>query len=224
MDFPIIVGATEEYYRNVYADPDLGPIFKGVNMVVLRNHVSYFLHNLSLWDSPMSENQLKYLTKVHMPLFESKGVCQMHFDIMLGYLRQAMEQSGAEASQLDQVERKLKPLRDVFPPTSHARVVVQSEDSNKGEKEKVAAAVAAVLATPAKQPKANAGMCPVSQAPQDQQRQQQKEQQLHAKSVKDKGGPAMEKGLGADTAGEKGGLGKWLRAMVCGSSALAPKR
>jgi hypothetical protein len=156
----------------------------------------------------MSENQLKYLTKVHMPLFASKGVCQMHFDIMLSYLRQAMEQSGAEASQLNQVERKLKPLRDVFPPTSHARVVVQSDSSNKAEKDKATAAVAAVLAKPpAKQPPADAVEVPDRVA-------KQQPQKLQKPSVT---APAAEQG------GCKGGVGKWLRAMVCGSSPVMAK-
>jgi hypothetical protein len=97
------------YYRNIYADPDLGPIFKvrasqqpaslcwsvpacpphsvhtrtldagvlllllllphhnhhqGINMVVLRNHVSYFIHQVTMFDTPMSARQLEYLRKV----------------------------------------------------------------------------------------------------------------------------------------------------------------
>lgn len=46
MDLPLITEATNEYYRNIYADPLLGPIFRGINMVVLRQHVSYFIHQV----------------------------------------------------------------------------------------------------------------------------------------------------------------------------------
>lgn len=46
MDLPVITEATNEFYRNVYADAELGPIFKGKNMLVLRNHTSYMINEV----------------------------------------------------------------------------------------------------------------------------------------------------------------------------------
>lgn len=39
----LLMQATNEFYRQVYADGTLSMLFKGINMVVLRRHVSYFL-------------------------------------------------------------------------------------------------------------------------------------------------------------------------------------
>jgi hypothetical protein len=58
IDLPVLVEGIEEFYRNVYACPLLGPIFRGINMVVLRKHVSYFLHSITMWDTPMSPHQV----------------------------------------------------------------------------------------------------------------------------------------------------------------------
>jgi truncated hemoglobin YjbI len=118
IDLPVLVEGIEEFYRNVYGCPLLGPIFRGINMVVLRKHVSYFLHNLCMWDSPMSAQQLKYLTRAHRPLLTNKGVTRVHFDSMLHHLREAMQHCGADPQQLAKVEQKLAPFRATFPPPS----------------------------------------------------------------------------------------------------------
>jgi truncated hemoglobin YjbI len=99
MDLPLITEATSDYYRNIYADPDLGPIFKGVNMVVLRQHVSYFLHQLAMFDAPLTPRQLDYLRRVHVPVIMAHRVTQKHYDAMVGYLMKAMVANGAEVSE-----------------------------------------------------------------------------------------------------------------------------
>lgn len=47
MDLPVITEATNEFFRTVYADAELRPIFKGINMLVLRNHTSYIINEVS---------------------------------------------------------------------------------------------------------------------------------------------------------------------------------
>eukprot|EP00775_Hariotina_reticulata_P010882 gene10882-11036_t len=124
IDLPLITEATSDYYRNIYADPDLGPIFKGVNMVVLRQHVSYFLHQLAMFDAPLTPRQLDYLKRVHVPVVIAHRVTQKHYDIMIGYLMKAMLANGAEEDHLRQVQVKLQPLRDLFPPAGSVDGVV----------------------------------------------------------------------------------------------------
>lgn len=122
LDLPIITESTNEYYRNIYADPDLGPIFKGINMVVLRTHVSYFINQLAMFDMPMTERQLHYLHRTHAPLIVKHNITQRHYDLMLAYLTDAMRANGAQESHLEMVQTKLLPLRNIFPPAQ------QSED------------------------------------------------------------------------------------------------
>ncbi|WIA10150.1 hypothetical protein OEZ85_010355 [Tetradesmus obliquus] len=116
MDLPLITEATNDYYRSIYADPLLGPIFRGVNMVVLRQHVSYFIHQVTMFDAPMTERQLDYLRKVHKPVIARHNVSQTHYDLMLGHLVEAMRTNGAQEHHLDMVQAKMQPLRDMFPP------------------------------------------------------------------------------------------------------------
>ncbi|KAF6265336.1 hypothetical protein COO60DRAFT_1039853 [Scenedesmus sp. NREL 46B-D3] len=120
MDLPLITEATNDYYRNIYADPLLGPIFRGVNMVVLRQHVSYFIHQVTMFDAPMTERQLDYLRKVHKPVIARHNISQTHYDLMVGHLVDAMRTNGAQEQHLDMVQAKLQPLRDLFPPPSAA--------------------------------------------------------------------------------------------------------
>jgi hypothetical protein len=129
LDLPLITEATNEFYRQVYANNDLGHIFKvsrsfglhgstrvrqsgtpltlrlcvlqGVNMVVLRRHVSYFILQVSLrcrggllrpdqgslfpllsslqltaFETPMTEPQTDYLRKVR-PAWRQTGIVKV---------------------------------------------------------------------------------------------------------------------------------------------------
>eukprot|EP00883_Tetradesmus_obliquus_P012353 jgi/Sobl393_1/51/SZX74790.1 len=99
LDLPLITEATNEFYRQVYGNSDLAPIFKGYNMVVLRRHVCYFILQLSAFDTPLSEPQIEYLRKVHAPVIEERGATQRHFDIVASLLVTSLRAAGAQACQ-----------------------------------------------------------------------------------------------------------------------------
>ncbi|WIA28814.1 hypothetical protein OEZ86_011343 [Tetradesmus obliquus] len=115
LDLPLITEATNEFYRQVYGNSDLAPIFKGYNMVVLRRHVCYFILQLSAFDTPISEPQIEYLRKVHAPVIEERGATQRHFDIVASLLVTSFRAAGAQGSALLLMQSKLRPLRDIFP-------------------------------------------------------------------------------------------------------------
>jgi hypothetical protein len=49
----------------------------------------------------MSTRQLEYLRKTHAPLIAKHNITQAHYDLMLGYLTEAMAGNGAEVRVLD---------------------------------------------------------------------------------------------------------------------------
>ncbi|WIA40747.1 hypothetical protein OEZ86_004430 [Tetradesmus obliquus] len=118
MDVPLVTEATSDFFRNVYADPELGPIFKASksNMLVLRKHTSYFIHQLAQFECPMTPRQLQYLNKIHGPVITKYHPTQHHFDLMASYLIAAIQEHGAEAKDVLFMQKKLAPLRKLFPP------------------------------------------------------------------------------------------------------------
>lgn len=51
---------------------------------------------LTMFDTPMSTRQLEYLRKTHASLIAKHNITQAHYDLMLGYLTEAMAGNGAE--------------------------------------------------------------------------------------------------------------------------------
>lgn len=69
---------------------------QGVNMIVLRTHVSYFINQLTMFDAPMTPRQLEYLHRTHKPIIAKHNLTQRHYDIMMRYLTDAMRSNDAE--------------------------------------------------------------------------------------------------------------------------------
>jgi hypothetical protein len=69
---------------------------QGINMIVLRTHVSYFINQLTMFDAPMTPRQLEYLRRTHLPIIAKHGLTQHHYDIMMQYLTDAMRSNDAE--------------------------------------------------------------------------------------------------------------------------------
>lgn len=51
---------------------------------------------LTMFDTPMTQRQIEYLRKVHMPVIQEHNVTQRHYDIMVSYLLEAMRTNGAQ--------------------------------------------------------------------------------------------------------------------------------
>ncbi|KAF6260957.1 hypothetical protein COO60DRAFT_1625539, partial [Scenedesmus sp. NREL 46B-D3] len=159
LDVPLIIEATKEFYRQVYGNNDLCHFFKvgeaagctanglqhsspdcqaahvvlrvvqGINMVVLRRHVSSFILQLTAFDTPMTEPQVDYLRKVHGPVIEEHGATQRHFDMLVSLLISSLRSCGAQGTALLMMQSKLRPLRDIFPMRAAAACGSQSGSS-----------------------------------------------------------------------------------------------
>lgn len=49
-----------------------------------------------MFDTPMTQRQLEYLKKVHLPVIKEHHVTQLHYDKMMSYLLEAMRGNGAQ--------------------------------------------------------------------------------------------------------------------------------
>lgn len=110
--FAVISKATKLYYDAVVSDDRLHPIFRHVNVTVLRYHVALMLNMIMNDQQPITREQLADIKDAHDVPIRCSGATQYHFDLMMEHLDAAMTAVGADSRQM--IER-LAPVRGVFP-------------------------------------------------------------------------------------------------------------
>lgn len=100
--------ATERFYDKVLADHRLQHFFKRSDMAHVRARQSMFI-------SMLLGGRIVYTGKdIHDAHTRSRhhGLTDMHFDLFLGYFREALEEVGVNAEKAEKVIRRLEERRD----------------------------------------------------------------------------------------------------------------
>ncbi len=100
--------ATEAFYRRVFADDTLSPFFKTTDVAQLCSRQSMFI-------SMLLGGRVVYTGKdiqaAHAPARE-QGLNDGHFDRFLRHFREALNEVGVEADQLERVTKLLETRRN----------------------------------------------------------------------------------------------------------------
>jgi hemoglobin len=89
------------FYDLVLESPDLSPYFEHIEMRRLIDHQTRFISAVMGGPAAYTDD---HLARVHAPL----GITQEHFEAAVALLREAMEDHGVQAADIDDVEREVR--------------------------------------------------------------------------------------------------------------------
>jgi len=104
-----VQAAVDLFYSKVMADPQLTPMFDGVDMTAQsRKQKQFFITALS----GNTEGAADYMRRAHERLVKEKGLSDSHFDAVAGHLKATLDELGVADQHTQQIMATIGSLRD----------------------------------------------------------------------------------------------------------------
>jgi len=110
---PAVRATITDFYDRIMADERLAYFFDGANMPNLKMHQLRFF-KLALTEIPKDFDVPALILEKHLRLFQDKGLCEDHFDIVAGHLVDSLQSLGVPQDLVDETVAIVGPLRAVF--------------------------------------------------------------------------------------------------------------